>query len=113
MPKTYTAPFRLLGDSETVLVHMGGTQEDADRSFADSEAKALRNGDTVVYNDGRRVWRERTALTDSNAEGSDRYTWHDDGNRVRCVWYEHTLTPDGKKSSRKLRSCWVNYDEAV
>lgn len=109
--RAHVAPFTVLGsDAESVLVLVGSADEAA-KHFAEERARALRNGDVIIEKDGRRIWRERVVAF--NAEGateSEHYEWHEDGRRVRCIWYEHTAV-GGQVTKRRLRSVWVDFDQ--
>lgn len=74
------------------------------------EEKALKAGKLVDHNDGRRVWRTREPRVTFDASGGIVYEFHpDDDDRVRCDWIEYTLK-DGERTSRKLRSVWVKWE---
>ena len=98
-----------------VHVFMGGEQADRDADIKRIEKKALAAGHDVVKGDGTRTWRDRRVLIDT-AEGltaSERFTWHEDLERVKCALYELTRTPDGEVTERLLRHVWVSFDNAL
>ena len=127
-PNPYMAPVRVtdIGASaffvytdtntgaEVTQVHIteGGGPESAIASViskVDQDTRSLlRAGHTLHRLDGSKVWRCREPLWTP----AERYEWHDDGDRVRCIWTEITMTPDGARSSRELRRVWVHFDRA-
>jgi hypothetical protein len=125
MTSFYTMSPRLKGrESATVIILTGNEGGEKTKSVhyiigrdaagvaEDAEAIALeelRKGATIHLRGGGRVWRERRARFHI-VDGLSRYEWHEDGERVRCDWHEITMTPDGKRSERRLRSVWVQFD---
>tara|TARA_Y100000310_G_scaffold277655_1_gene295564 strand:- start:774 stop:1133 length:360 start_codon:yes stop_codon:yes gene_type:complete len=114
--KQFIAPFKVLGDAafvrEIVVAFAHEGDEGALKVFAKVEAAALKNGQPVHYDDGRKVWRETVALYTfdaSDPDGGPIYEWHDDGDRVRHHRVEHTIHPDGRKESRIIRKFWAAY----
>lgn len=73
-----------------------------------SREDALKQGHTVVEN-GARIYRERRVTQNPSEDGSRRYTWHQDGDRVRAQWFEITVAPDGTETEKPLRRVWVSY----
>jgi hypothetical protein len=110
--KFHKAPFKVRSvDTESTLVVIGGTEE-ATKHFAKERASALRRGDAVIEADGRRIWREREVVfSPEGSTESDHYEWHEDGRRIRCVWYEYTAV-GGQTTKRQLRSVWVDFEQA-
>lgn len=90
------------GDTDEITIVVCGESTNVD----DVIKAALRRGEMVLHQDGRRVWRERAPLIE------DGYTWNDDGSRVRCAITEITWKPDGTRTSRLVRHVWVLFDNA-
>ena len=97
----------VIGSAKHVV--LGTTDAEVDAALGKIVTQALKAGSTVEYPDGRKVWRERKPLMSFKAEGSAVYTWHEDGNRVRCELVEYEKSPKGVVTSRKLRLVWAPY----
>ena len=107
-------------ESQQLMVSFGGATSSEERmlSLAQSDAnkgadKALRAGFVLHRTDGAKVWRERSTVMDfSQDRPSDRYTWHEDGARVLCRWFEYTQHEGSEATRRPMRDVWVNVDNA-
>lgn len=92
------------GDELTLVV--GGDAAFHATELARIVSRALASGKTVKFPDGRSVWRENHPVVDLSKGGSARYTWHRDGNRVRCELVEITLHKDKRIERRVVRKTW-------
>ena len=127
-PNPYATPITITGAiAETMvrtecgtthrLIAQGGTVADRVESLTNSAdrkvSELFRKGLALVRCvDGALVWRERVPLFDGSADTwAGRYTWNDDGDRVRCLWVEHTKTTNDTRTQRQLRRVWVSIDE--
>ena len=110
----FRAPFKVRG-GDTLTSHVSICSDEALAldEHAKAEAEALRVGDTVIYDDGRRVWRETVAPYTFDADDPDGgpiYEWHADGDRCRHHRVEHTTYPDGRTEAVVLRRFWRVYE---
>lgn len=108
----YPATFRIdTGESiqTPIVVHADG--ECASCLLEEVRSNALSSGYTILEQDGTRVWRNRRIDFDANASTeSARYTWHEDGKRVRCAWYECRKLLSGEILERRIRSVWIDFE---
>lgn len=54
-------------------------------------AYAIRSGEMIYRNDGVLVFYKWTPVENANQTGSNRFDWHDDGNRVRQALQRVTI----------------------
>lgn len=97
-----------VGDTLHLLV--GLNTDDIKPMIAALEKKAKRTGETITFADGTKVWYEREPIIDLKKEGSARYTWAKDGNRVKCKFFKHTIPIDGCKEIELLGTCFALFD---
>lgn len=72
---------------------------------------SLAKGETIRFTEtGIQMWIEVTPLFDTSKQGSERYTWHSDGNRVKCARYVVTKSKEGKTNRKALTPVWRKYD---
>jgi len=111
--KSFIAPFKVdNGDTITRHVTICSDEATAIREHASAEKAARKAGDTLIYADGRKVWRKTVApytFDASDPDGGPIYEWHDDGDRVRHHRVEHTIHPDGRTETRIIRKFWAAY----
>lgn len=100
-----------LSDDSCNLNFIISTTNNDEHSAAVKKARAmaLSRGETVVNDDGSRVWRETRALFAPEKTGSERYDWHEGGDRVRAERVEITWKPCGARAERRLRKTWVRF----
>lgn len=96
---------------ETTHAIASDCEEWADRALAKAEQEALAAGRVLHLEGGGRRWRVRQPRIDTSSP--DRYEWHEDGERVRCDWYEITTDADGMRTHKLLRAVWVGYEKAI
>lgn len=120
--KTYMNPTRKGRESATIVssdgtvrtinVIIGRDAEVVAKEAARIERKVLNSGAMITRPNGDRVSRDRRERIDTRPGVSPgkRNEWHADGDRVRCDWFEVTMTPDGERTERRLRAVWVHFD---
>ena len=96
------------GDSQVIVVLKGGTTEAHAQKIADLMEELLSAGVCVTKENGDRVWRERVVEVNKG-----RYTWHEDGERIRCLWQQVTVCAEGNETRRTLRKVWVGLQNAL
>jgi hypothetical protein len=105
------------GQTLNVRLFKAGTDTDLSSVIARAEkaaTTALRNGEILLHTDlTTKTWRTRETCTDwtDGLRPSERYTYNTSG-KVRAEWVEITLTADGTRTKRKLRTVWVSRDNA-
>ena len=110
-----TAMIRESNGREHILICRGGKLEarvgEIRKMSEKTIAKVRASGESLVRNDGAIVWRERRTMFDpSGSSSSKRYTWNEEGDKVRAQWFEVVQYPDGTTQDRKLRSVWVPFE---
>ena len=114
---SYTYDNAKTGERVNVVVMVRGgdcgeaVEEVAAHINTETQKLLSRGGHTLHRTDGGRVWRVREPVVDFS-QGPLVYTWHDDGERIRCQWMEITMDTSGNRTERKLRSVWVTFDSA-
>jgi len=69
--------------------------------------KALLQGKEVTYKvDGRKEQIHDRLVWDSSKEGTDKYTWHKDGNRVSYKRTFVTKHKDGTRTEVEMKTVW-------
>lgn len=71
--------------------------------------KALAAGKSVTE-DGITQWIEERDEFDPTKEGSARWTWHADGDRVRMLRTLVTKGPEGEPTRQALKPVWRRWD---
>jgi hypothetical protein len=112
MSISHAAPFAILRDDDVKVIHVlvcaPGT--DPDDHWASVQRRALAAGHTILHHNGVRVWRTTSAVAGPGTEGSARYLWHEDGDRIRAERIEHTLMPGEAQAQRRvLRRVWTRF----
>lgn len=125
-PKSYIQKIEHLDDRSRALIEQAdGTQhlltcfgkgkisgrlESIEAMAADTVREVFSKGVGLRRVDGAAVFRERRPILDLNAETSrGRYTWHEDGNRIRARWVEIVEHEDGRIEERELRKVWIRF----
>ena len=87
---------------------ISGRLESIEAMAIDTVREVFSKGEGLQRVDGANVFRERRPIIDLNAEtSSGRYTWHQDGNRIRARWLEIVEHEDGRIDERELRKVWI------
>ena len=97
-------PRRTVQIGGTVFISIGAS------TFAALDAKimrALRRGETVIEN-GITKWVEFFAVRDNTKDGTDAYTWHRDGNRVKVEKVLITKTHDNSITREHIGFSWCD-----
>lgn len=71
--------------------------------------KAMLNGKTITWHDGRIEWIEDNVIVDMTKNGSDVYTWDASGNRVKYERVRYTKIDDEvtKETLRTVFKGWA------
>ncbi len=70
---------------------------------------ALKRGETVTWEDGRKEWLEVVHLVDLSKRGSKMYTWDRAGMKVKAEVFRVTRAKDGSTSRRKVGTRFTTF----
>lgn len=102
------APMRVVQIGSKLHVFVGVDTTNMTERFQKVIDRALRNGQTVTEN-GIAQWESVHPIRDNSQVGSACYTWHADGNRVRCERFRFIRCADGSVVKQALGFCWAQF----
>jgi len=93
-----------------IFIDMEGKKEENDRAARKKADLYLQQGRRIDWHDGSSEWINVEA--DFDLDRND-YTWHEDGNRVRCSRVHRIKAADGSMTYKILRKSWRLYDNVT